>query len=151
MIPTAEILDALQSTIDATGLFDRVTRHSSADLPEALEALRDPAPKLCFIIPGTDTWDHVLLEDRNIPQSATLKSEVTLLITAHDATHTRSGSDTAYPLKDHLQAALCWDNLSIPNLLTLPQTCEPMRIEWDDAPARTAWQLTLEIRQTLTA
>lgn len=147
MIPTTLILDALERTVSNTGLFDRVSRHHGADLVEALDALRDPAAKICFLVPGADAWEHTLLDDSHAPIRAILTCEVQLLISAHDASYAPSGTIEALPLKDHLQSLLCWENLGIPGLLTLPATCEPLRIEWDDAPARTAWQLTLTIRQ----
>ena len=151
MIPTETILAALEAYLTATGLFDRVSRHHAADLPAALEALRDPSRKLCFIVPAADTWEHALLDPGNMPLRSELRCAVQLLITSQSVAYATTGDPATLPLKDHLLAALLWDNLSHPGLLTLPQTCEPLRIEWDDAPARTAWQLTIEIRQTIAA
>lgn len=149
MIPTAHILTAMESHLIALGLFDRVGRHTAADLAEALEILRDPAAKVCFVVGGSDTIEHRLMEDYNAPMRAEIRSEVQLLISAQDATYSGSGTSEVLPLKDHLTALLMWDNLGVPGLICLPRTCEPLRIEWDDAPAATAWQLTCEIRQRI--
>jgi hypothetical protein len=149
MIPTSYILDALQRHVTALGLFDRVAQHQGSDLAEALEALRDPSAKLCFLVPGTDTWTHEIMPEYNAPLRSELRCEVALLISSQSVSYAASGDPAVLPLKDHLGALLIWENLGHPDLLVLPQTCEPLRIEWDDAPARTAWQLTLEIRQRI--
>lgn len=149
MIPTTRILNALETHITNLGLFDRVARHHAADLAAALEALRDPAAKLCFIVPGTDTIEHKLMDDFNAPLRAEIRCEAQLLVSAQDAAYGPSGTGDVLPLKDHLISLLMWDNLGIPGLLALPQSCEPLRIEWDDAPARTAWQLTILLRHTI--
>jgi hypothetical protein len=149
MLPTAHILDALENYLTGLGLFDRISRHHAADLAEALEILRDPATKVCFLVAGQDTIEHQLLDDYNAPLRAEIRSEVSLLISAQDATYTGSGTAEVLPLKDHILSLLMWDNCNLPGLLCLPRSCEPLRIEWDDAPAATAWQLTLDMRQTL--
>lgn len=149
MIPTAHILAALETYITALGLFDRVSRHTAADLAEALELLRDPAAKVCILVAGPDTLEHRLMDDYNAPLRAEMRSEVQLLISAHDATYSGSGTAEVLPLKDHLLSLLMWETCGLPGLLCLPRSCEPLRIEWDDAPAAAAWQLTLDLRQTL--
>lgn len=149
MLPTAHILTALETYLSGLGLFDRVSRHHAADLADALELLRDPAAKVCFLVAGADTIEHKMLDDYNAPLRAEIRSEVQLLISAQDATYSGSGTAEVLPLKDHLLALLMWETCGLPGLICLPQKCEPLRIEWDDAPAATAWQLTLDCRQLL--
>lgn len=149
MIPTATILEALKAYVTSLGLFDRVEAHDAADLSDAIESLRDPAAKVCFLIPGRDSLEHQIMEE-NIPMHSELRSQVQVLISSQDASYTHGGEETTLPLKDHLLALLMWEDLGQPGLLTLPTSCEPLRVEWDDAPARSAWQLDLECRQTLT-
>lgn len=150
MTPTLVIVRAVEQTIRALGLFDRVEIVQPIDLDEALDSLRDPAPRICFVVPAADDIDHTTLPDLNIPMRAEVKSGVELLISHHDAAYSTAGSTDILPLKDHVLLALMWADLGITGLLALPEHAEPLRIEWADAPAIHAWKLRLQVRSLIT-
>lgn len=149
MIPTLTILEAVQVTIVALNAFDRVTIHPQADFTAAFESLRDPSRKLCFIAPGSDSFENSIVETYNIFERSEMRSEVHIIASTQSPAYATTGDPDALTLKDDLIAAMLGVNLSVPDLIVVPKTCEPLRLEWDDAPARFAWQLTIEARQRL--
>lgn len=149
MIPTLAILEAARATIEGLNAFDRVTIHPQADFATAFESLRDSSRKLCFLAPGSDSFENFVVETFNIFERSEMRSEVHIIASTQSPSYATTGDPDALTLKDNLIAALLAVNLGIPGLLVIPKTCEPLRLEWDDAPARFAWQLTLECRQTL--
>ena len=147
MIPTKVIREALVATLITSALFEKVIAHAEADLGAALEALRDSPSSLAIVVPGEDTYTHKLTEGLNAPEFCEVRNTFELLITSRtpDMRVGHSG-DACVDLKDATCEALLWSDLSIPDLICLPQGAEPMVIAIENQRGRELWKITLEIR-----
>lgn len=150
MLTTATLRRALLTSLEMSGLCERVVPFQVADLGEALEALRDSPDSLAIIVPSRDTLSHEMaIEEDNLPARAEIRSEFELLLTTRDLRHGEDGAPDCVALKDAVLERLLWSNLGVPGLLCLPLATEPMVIERDNKRGREAWKLTLELRQHL--
>jgi len=146
MIPTRTIRDALVATLEASALFEKVIPFSEADLGAALSNIRDSPDSLCVVVPGEDTFLHTLTEGINEPEFSEIRNRFELLLTARELDQREDGQAGATDLKDATCQALLWDDLSIPGLICLPLSSEPVIVEIDEKRGREAWKVTLECR-----
>lgn len=146
MIPTKQIREALASKLESLGTFEKVMTHSETNLTAALEHLRDSPDSLAVIVPGEDSFLHQITEGYNSPEFCETRNQFELLISARSLDMRSDGVPDAVDLKDSTTAALLWENLSIPGLITLPLRAEPLVIEIDGRRGREAWKITLECR-----
>lgn len=146
MIPTKQIREALAAHLESLGTFEKVMTHSETDLTAALEHLRDSPDSLAVIVPGDDTFIHQITEGYNTPEFCETRNQFELLIAARELDMRSDGVPNVVDLKDSTCAALLWENLSIPGLISLPLRAEPIVIEIDERRGREAWKITLECR-----
>jgi len=148
MHTTLELRSALVATLAATGLFETVHPLPWADLPQALETLRDSPDSLALVIPSSETWEHTFaIEDENLPAKAEARQRFEIIATTRDLEHGDQGDDLTLALKDNLLPHLAWSNLGTHGLIALPLESEPILLERDNRRGREAWKITLEIRQ----
>lgn len=148
MIPATTIHTALVRDLQATGLLDRVERAAQDDLTAALAGLRDSSETVAILIPTGEELDHQLLPDDNTPLRSEIKTRMSLLVTGENPARASNAGDDL-PLKDLLLTRLLWADLSIPGLILLPLSTEPVRLEFDGGAARDAWRIDLEAREIL--
>lgn len=146
MIPTKQIRSALEATLTASGLFEKVIVHSEVDLAAALTHIRDYPESLAVIVPGEDTLLHTLTEGINQPEFTEIRNQFELLITARALDGREDGVPDCVDLKDAATELLIWDNLSVPGLICLPLIASPLIVEIDENSGREAWKITLECR-----
>ena len=96
---------------------------------------------------GTSTASFVKL-----PLRTEVINTFELLISDRSLDMRQDGVETAVAFKDQVLARLLWDNLSIPELICMPLSCEPMIVTFDDrnSAGREAWKITLELRHAIT-
>jgi hypothetical protein len=152
MIPTLQIRTALLANLTASGRFEKVMAHSTTNLGEALEHLRDSPDSIAVVIPGEDKFEHTFEPGWNTPVRAEIRNTFELLISDRELDMRETGVDDSLTFKDQIVARLMWDDLSTPGLICLPVLVEPVIITTGDernTKGREAWKITLEMRSTL--
>lgn len=149
MISTLQIQAALAAKLKAAGLFEKVMTHSDSDLGAALAHLRDNPKSIAVIIPGADVFDHVFEGDDRQPVRAEWKCGFDVLFSGRQLDNRETGDPKTLQLKDDALNLLFWDDLDVSGLITLPGTCEPLAIEFENGTGREAWKLSLDLRQTM--
>lgn len=148
MIPAATIHAALEGTLRASGLLDRVERCAQDDLSAALADIRDSSETIAILIPMGEEITHQTLPDDNTPLRAEIRSKLALLVTGGNLSRTSQGGEDL-PVKDALLALLMWEDLGIPSLITFPTATEPLRVEFDGGSSRDAFRIDLEFRRII--
>ena len=138
------------AALTGSHLFEKVMSHTDADLGAALSALRDHPASIAVAVPGPDEIQTTLMEGTNIPLFSEIRSAFTLIISGRQLDKRETGDPKTLALKDAVLSLLLCADLGIPDLVTLPSSCEPMAIEFENGKGREAWKLELELRQILT-
>lgn len=149
MISTRAIQTALFTTLKASGLFEKVMSHADSDLGKAMEHLRDNPKSIAVIVPGADAFDHQFEGDDPQPVRGEWRCGFELLFSGRRLDKRETGDSATLDLKDAALNLLFYQNLGIPDLVTLPMSCEPMVIEFENGEGREAWKLSLDLRQTI--
>lgn len=148
MILTSTIQAALQAALVTAALAEKVMTHADADLGAALAHLRDNPRSLIVIVPAADAVSTDFLDGTNIALRSEIRSGFELLISGRQLDKRETGDPKTLALKDAVLELLLWNPLGTAGtLITIPSSCEPLALEFDDGKAREAWKLSLEVRQ----
>lgn len=151
MISTTQIRDALAAKLKAANLFEKVMCHSDSNLGEALKHLRDNPSSIAVVVPGADKFDHKFDPDDegSAPVRAEWLCSFDILFSGRQLDKRETGDPKTLETKDDALNLLFWDDLGVEGLLVLPQTCEPLAIEFENGAGREAWKLTADLRQLI--
>jgi hypothetical protein len=147
MISTTVIQAALIASLQESGLFESVISHSDSDLGASLAHLRDNPVSIAVIVPGSDEFTHTIDADSGQPLRTAIVGNFDILISGRQLDMRETGDPNTLPLKDRTVELLLWNTLSLPDLVCLPQLCEPMAVQFEDGRGREAWKLTLQTHQ----
>jgi hypothetical protein len=149
MISTTAIQSALKDKLKTSSLFEKVMVHSDSDLGAALSHLRDNPSSIAVIVPGADSFSHQFEDDEAPPVHAVWRCKFDIIISGRQLDKRETGDPKTLVLKDDTLNLLFWSDLDVEGLITLPEVCEPIAIEFENGKGREAWKLTVDLRQII--